>query len=223
VYIVQATDMSMQREDGADAPNAFAPSAPASGAGYEAELVHRARQGEDAAWTALVAAHQTAVFRLAYLLLGDPDEAHDVAQDTFMAALRSMDRFDVERPLRPWLLQIAANKARNRRRSIGRYFNALKRTLRTTEAESAGPEMRAPRADAEQLWQAVRRLATQDQEIIYLRFFLDLSVAETAGALQIAPGTVKSRLHRSLERLRQIVQQEYPWLIEELNDGRTAA
>ena len=203
----------MQREGGASA----------SRAGHEADLVQRARQGEDAAWTALVAAHQTAVFRLAYLLLGDADEAHDVAQDTFIAALRSMDRFDAERSLRPWLLQIAANKARNRRRSIGRYLNALTRTMRTAQAEVAGPDVRAPREDAEQLWHAVRRLGTQDQEIIYLRFFLDLSVAETADALRIAPGTVKSRLHRSLERLRHLVQQEYPWLIEELRDGRTAA
>jgi RNA polymerase sigma-70 factor (ECF subfamily) len=189
----------------------------------ENDLVERARRGEDAAWTALVYAHQTAVFRLAYLLLGDADEAHDLAQDTFIAAMRSMDRFDAERPLRPWLLQIAANKARNRRRSIGRYFNALKRTMQTAQVEVAGPDAGAPRADAEQLWHAVRRLGTQDPEIIYLRFFLDLSVAETADALRIAPGTVKSRLHRALERLRQVVQQEYPWLIEELRDGRTAA
>jgi RNA polymerase sigma-70 factor (ECF subfamily) len=207
VYIVQVTVTSMQRED----------------VGQEGDLVQRARHGEDAAWTALVAAHQVSVFRLAYLMLGDADEAHDVAQDTFVAALRSMDRFDVERPLRPWLLQIAANKARNRRRSIGRYFNALKRTMRMAELEVAGPEARPPRGDAEQLWQAVRRLGSQDQEIIYLRFFLDLSVAETADALGIAPGTVKSRLDRSLERLRYVVQQEYPRLIEDLHDGRTAA
>jgi RNA polymerase sigma-70 factor (ECF subfamily) len=140
-----------------------------------------------------------------------------------MAALRSMDRFDVERSLRPWLLQIAANKARNRRRSIGRYFNALKRTMRTVQMAEAGPDGRATRADAEQLWHAVRRLGAQDQEIIYLRFFLDLSVAETAEALRIAPGTVKSRLHRSLERLRQVVEQDYPWLVEDLHDGQAAA
>lgn len=200
------------------APTERAPTEPAL---HERALLERARRGEDAAWAALVAAHQSPVFRLAYLLLGDADEAHDVAQDTFVAALRNFHRFDADRPLRPWLLQIAANKARNRRRSIGRYFSALKRSASAAADDVAGPNRRAPAVDAEHLWQAVRRLGRQDQEIIYLRFFMDLSVAETAAALGIAAGTVKSRLHRSLERLRQVVQREYPWLIEDLRDERT--
>jgi DNA-directed RNA polymerase specialized sigma24 family protein len=107
------------------------------------------------------------------------------------------------------------------------FYRALFQCTKTDDADGAtrvaGPEAGAGRADAEQLWHAVRRLGNHDQEIIYLRFFLDLSVAETADALGIAPGTVKSRLHRSLERLRQVVQQEYPWLIEDLHEGQAAA
>ena len=76
---------------------------------------------------ALVRAHQTPVFRLAYLLLGSADEAEDVTQETFIRAYRSLGRFDTSRPLRPWLFKIAANLAHNQRRSMGRYLAALGR------------------------------------------------------------------------------------------------
>ena len=68
--------------------------------------------------------------------------------------------------------------------------------------------------EAEVLWSAVRRLSVADQQIIYLRYFLDLSEAETMEALGVAPGTVKSRLHRALLRLRMVVDREYPGLRE---------
>jgi RNA polymerase sigma-70 factor, ECF subfamily len=67
----------------------------------EASLILQARQGDGTVWEKLVAQHQEAVFRLAYLLLGDADEAEDVAQETFIRAYRALDRFDVQRPLRP--------------------------------------------------------------------------------------------------------------------------
>ena len=79
--------------------------------------IESARQGDETAWVELVRLHQEAVFRLAYLFLGDPDEAEDAAQETFIRAYRALGRFDTSRPLRPWLLQIVANLTRNRRRS----------------------------------------------------------------------------------------------------------
>jgi RNA polymerase sigma-70 factor (ECF subfamily) len=164
---------------------------------------------------------QPAVFRLAYLLLGDADEAEDVAQEAFIRAYRALDRFDASRPLRPWLLRITSNLARNQRRSLGRYLGALQRLVRADpevlkntrgEPETAGPQPE----DAYSLWQAVRRMSQTDQEIIYLRYFLDLSEAETSRAMEIAVGTVKSRTHRALNRLRLIVEREYPSLRESL-------
>jgi RNA polymerase sigma-70 factor (ECF subfamily) len=68
--------------------------------------------------------------------------------------------------------------------------------------------------DASQLWKAVQNLSISDQQIVYLRFFLELSVTETAEVLQVAEGTVKSRLSRALEKLRTIIQQKFPVLIE---------
>jgi RNA polymerase sigma-70 factor (ECF subfamily) len=188
----------------------------------ESTLVRHAVNGDAAAWEPLVLAHQEAVFRLSYLLLGDPDEADDVAQETFLRAWNHLRRFDPTRPLRPWLLSIASNLASNRRRSAGRYFAALTRAFRNerTVATSA-EEKSAQHMEANELWKAVRNLSGSDQQIIYLRYFLDLPVAETAEVLQVAEGTVKSRLSRALERLRGIIQQDFPVLAEG-HEGREA-
>jgi RNA polymerase sigma factor (sigma-70 family) len=93
----------------------------------EADLIVRAQAGDTAAYESLVREHQAAAFRLAYLLLGDAADAEEVAQDAFVAAFRSLGRFDVMRSFRPWLLTITANLARNRLRSLGRYWAAIRR------------------------------------------------------------------------------------------------
>jgi RNA polymerase sigma-70 factor (ECF subfamily) len=186
----------------------------------EPDLIARARQGDEAAWEALVRQHQEAAFRLAYLLVGDSDEAEDVAQEAFIRAYRALERFDSTRPFRPWLLSIAANLARNRRRSVARYLAALNRVLRAEpERVASVQQASAQHMEAQALWQAVRRLGEPDQQVIYLRYFLEISEAETAEALSLPPGTVKSRLHRALKRLRWMVEREFPFLCEELVDG----
>lgn len=181
------------------------------------KLILRAGQGDTTAWETLVGQYQEAVFRLAYLLLGDADEAKDVAQETFIRAFRALDRFDSTRPLRPWLLRITTNLAYNRRRAVARYLAALQRLVRLAPEEplTPAPDETLPREDTSMLWQAVRRLNSVDQEIIYLRYFLELSVAETAEVINMAPGTVKSRLSRALERLRRVVEREFPSLWKE--------
>jgi len=182
----------------------------------EADLVNQVRGGDTDAWEILILTHQEAVFRLAYLMLGDARDAEEIAQDTFMRAYHSLDTFDAARPLRPWLLRIAANLARNRRRSLGRYIHHVARMARLNpEPVSDVEHDAARRAEAQALWRAVQQLEPVDQEIIYLRFFLELSVEETAEALNIATGTVKSRLHRALGRLRGVVASNFPILWKE--------
>ncbi|HKG55547.1 MAG TPA: RNA polymerase sigma factor [Anaerolineales bacterium] len=181
----------------------------------ESTLIRHAANGDATAWEPLVLAHQEAVFRLSYLLLGDPDDAEDIAQETFLRAWNHLKRFDTTRPLRPWLLRIASNLASNRRRSAGRYLSALTRAFRNEPVSSASIEERSTRhMEASHLWKAVQTLSVPDQQIVYLRYFLDLSVAETAEVLKIAEGTVKSRLSRALDRLRGIIQQDFPVLAE---------
>jgi RNA polymerase sigma-70 factor, ECF subfamily len=147
--------------------------------GYETNesvQIRLALQGDEAAWGALVRAHQEPVFRFAYLQLQDADDAEDVAQETFLRASRARNRFDPTRPLRPWLLSITANLARNRRRSAGRYMGAVKRWLQGEESAATTIEEKAEQHwMAESLWKAVQQLSAGDQQIIYLRFFLELS------------------------------------------------
>ena len=166
-------------------------------------------------WDEIVREHQEAVFRLAYLMLGDADDAADVAQDTFINAYKAIDRFDAAQPMRPWLMRICANLSRNRRRSLGRYFAALRRALANEPEPMTVYERSVKSIDAQAVWQAVRRLNTHDQEVIYLRYFLDVPETEMATALNVAQGTIKSRLHRALSRLRAVVQREFPGLAQE--------
>jgi RNA polymerase sigma-70 factor (ECF subfamily) len=182
------------------------------------DIIQRALRGDEAAFQTIVDEHREAVFRLAYLLLGDADDAEDVTQEAFIRALRYLHRYDPERTLRPWLLSIAGNLARNRRRSLGRYWSALQRLAGQTLVEANTPEYHSTQAfEAQALWQAVRRLNHGEQEIIYLRYFLELSVAETAETLGVQPGTVKSRLHRALKRLREVIERDYPELVGVVN------
>ena len=179
------------------------------------ELIHQARRGDEAAWEVLMRQYQEMVFRLAYLRLGDPDGAEDVAQETFIRAFKALPRFDTTRPLRPWLLQIALNLVRNRQRSIGRYLAALQRwALDNPTAEQEIEDGTVERQAAQKLWHAVKRLPQRDQEVIYLRYFLELPIDQSAEALAIPPGTVKSRLHRALKRLEAVIEDEFPALRE---------
>ena len=182
----------------------------------ETELIDRARLGDDRAWEQLVREHQEAVFRLAYLMLGDAQDAEDVAQEAFVRAFRALGTFDTERALRPWLLRITSNLANNRRRSIGRYLAMLRRVVQAEPAPVTQlGERTAQEWEARTLWEAVRRLSRGEQEVVYMRYFLGLSEIEMASALEVAPGTVKSRLHRAIGRLRLVVDAEFPALREE--------
>ncbi len=179
----------------------------------ETELIQRARKLDAAAWEELVRDHQQAIFRLTYLTLGDAAEAEDAAQETFVRAWRALPRFDATRPLRPWLMRIALNLARNRARSRGRYWAALQRSALAEPEAITSIEGRAAESEqARELWQAIRRLGSADQEVIYLRYFLEYSVEETAAALNVASGTIKSRLSRALGRLQDVIGREFPGL-----------
>lgn len=157
--------------------------------------------------------------------LGDPDEAEDVAQETFIRAYRHLHRYDPNRPMRPWLLGICSNLAKNRLRSLSRYWHALHRWAgQTAEGLARGRPVRhriEPAGDArqaERLWQLVGSLKEHDREVIHLRFFMELSVDETSQVLEVPPGTVKSRQHRALARLRAVLAAQAPDLVPEVVD-----
>lgn len=184
----------------------------------EQQWIDAARRGDIDGWERLVAAHQQSVFRLAYLFLGDADDAEDISQETFIHAYRALGRFDPARPFRPWLMQITANLCRNWHRSVRRYLTALQNVLNNQSRPASIIDQAEHNVDMENLWKTIRRLPSADQQVIYLRYFLDFSEAETAEILGVAPGTVKSRSHRSLVRMRTELQKENPHWLQESSD-----
>jgi RNA polymerase sigma factor (sigma-70 family) len=172
----------------------------------EQELVERAKRGDEDAYGELVRAHQGIAFRTAYLVAGSAAEAEDAAQEAFVRAYRALGRFRRGSPFRPWLLKIVANEARNRRRSSGRRA-AL--ALRAAEEGSSGGAAPSPEGallageDRERLLVAVNTLREEERLVIACRYFLELSEEETAAALGVRIGTVKSRTSRALGHLRE--------------------
>jgi RNA polymerase sigma factor (sigma-70 family) len=176
----------------------------------EAELVERAKHGELRAWETIVRQYQGLAFRTAYLLCGSAADAEEAAQDGFVKAYRALGRFRRGAPLRPWLLRIVANEARNRRRSAGRREALALRAATQDRPGDAVPSPEAALVSAEErtrLLAAVNELSEEHRLAIACRYFLELSEEETAAALGIRRGTVKSRLSRALERLRERLEE----------------
>ena len=167
----------------------------------EGELIALASDGDGDAYASLVRAHQDVAFRTAMLITQNAAEAEEAAQDAFVKAWRALGRFRAGEPLRPWLLTIVANEARNRRRSAGRRAALALRVSveeadRSAEAAVIAGESRAA------LLEAISRLRDDDRLVLGCRYLLELTEAETAAALGVKQGTVTSRTSRALGRLR---------------------
>jgi RNA polymerase sigma-70 factor (ECF subfamily) len=174
----------------------------------EEQLVEQARGGDAAAFGALVRRHQDVAFRTAMLITQDAAEAEEAAQDALVKAWRALGRFRAGEPLRPWLLAIVANEARNRRRGAGRRAGLAHRAAEAATWPGATPPRDGPGdvvIAAERrstLLGALATLREEDRLVLGCRFLLELGEAETAAALGVRPGTVKSRTSRALGRLR---------------------
>ncbi len=156
-------------------------------------------------------AYQGIAFRIAYLLVGEAGEAEDAAQEGFVKAFRALPRFRPGAPFRPWVLQIVANEARNRRRSAGRRTALVLRTAADAPSGEAAPSPEGALMRSEELRTLLARvneLREEDRLVISCRYFLELSETETAEMLGWRRGTVKSRLSRALERLRVQMTEE---------------
>jgi RNA polymerase sigma factor (sigma-70 family) len=149
--------------------------------------------------------HRDVAFRAAYFITRSAAEADDAAQEGFVKAWRALGRFRPDAPFRPWLLQIVANEARNRRRSEGRRTAlALRAAQLTPPGAAEQPETAVLAAEQRSdLLEAVNALGEADRLVIACRYFLELGEEETAGVLACRRGTVKSRTSRALARLRE--------------------
>jgi len=168
----------------------------------ERRWVKAAQSGSDEALEHLYRRHWPWAHRAAYLVVHDAAAAEDIAQEAFLAAIRSLDRFDRRRPFGPWLNRIVVNRAIDWARA---------RSLRSETA--ADPEVGSPRSgqpDPPELSSAVysdetvaalRTLSPEQRALIVLRYLLEYTPGEIGEALGLPRGTVNSRLRRGLDRL----------------------
>jgi RNA polymerase sigma factor (sigma-70 family) len=175
----------------------------------DGELVERARDGDVGAYEELVRRHQSMAARVAYLVLGAGGDVEEAVQEGFMKAYGALARFRDGAPFRPWLLTIVANEARNRRKSAARRARLALRVAEVGGDRPSGDAAPSPEVavlageDRELLMAALNGLREEDRLVVGYRYLLGLSERETAEALRVPPGTVKSRLSRALTRLRQ--------------------
>lgn len=180
----------------------------------DGELVAASLEGDGPAREELARRLRRPAYSLALHLLRDPDDALDVAQDGLMRFFGSLERLDPGRPVRPWLLTIVRNRARDlmRRRKVRNHEpleddrpDAPPRQILDT---SPGPAALAERHEIQaRVWRALSRLDEGPREILVLRDYHDLSYAEIAEALDVPMGTVMSRLHRARKALRRELEE----------------
>lgn len=192
----------------------------------ERKLVERAKRGDGRAYETQVRQYQELAFRTAFLITndaGDADDAEDATQSAFLKAYLHPSRFRTNAPFRPWILQIVANEAKNARRSHQRHL--LRRSDGASAADLAttdsSPELRLiAREWSAWLVEHINALSEDDRLVIYSRYALDLTEAEMAGVLGCARGTVKSRLHRAIGRLRARLGPERPDIDDRMVEER---
>ena len=178
----------------------------------EATLVQRCVESDEAACAELVSDHQRMVVQLAMNLLGDRDEALDLSQEVFLRVFRTIHRFRGQSSLRTWIYRIAVNQARNRHRFWRRRHRADQVSLDQHIAahgeflsggESTPDRILAQKELAERLQLALEHLPFDQRTALVLRELDGLRYEEIAFTLDVAVGTVKSRLTRARQALRE--------------------
>lgn len=171
--------------------------------GNESErgLIRAAQQGSEEALEQLFRSHWPQAHRAAYLVVRDAAAAEDIAQESFLAAIRALDRFDRGRPFGPWLHRIVVNRAIDWSRA-----RALRGEVAQVSGSGSGrpiEEESIPLAEAHfaELESALGALSAEHRAVVVLRYVLDYTPSEIARMLELPRGTVNSRLRRALDRL----------------------
>jgi RNA polymerase sigma-70 factor (ECF subfamily) len=168
----------------------------------ERRLIRAAQDGSEEALERLFRSHWPRAHRAAYLVVHDAAAAEDIAQESFLAAIRALDRFDGRRPFAPWLHRIVVNRAIDWSRA---------RTLRREVAQSAEPAADRPTEENDHLGDleaALWDLTAEHRAVVVLRYLLDYTPGEIARMLEVPRGTVNSRLRRALDRLASALAEE---------------
>jgi len=177
-------------------------------------LVQQSRAGDESAFAALVEAHQPAVFGTVLRLVFDREVAAEVSNRAFFKAYEHLATFDEARPLRPWLLRIAANEAlnelRSRRRDAGHIFGGVEAEIEIAQIGGAPDpsEIVSRRQRSEAIRDAVGRLPEPQRVTVVLRYFADLAYADIAELTRQSVNNVGVTLLRARERLRLDLEKQ---------------
>ena len=183
-------------------------------------LIRRLRERDEKAFREVVEMYGDRVFNLTYRMLGNREEAEDLAQEVFIAVFKYIDNFRGDAKFSTWLYRITANHCKNRIKYLARRYDRSRSEYDETydqggvESELTAPS-RLPRPDKhlegrqlEQLMQQCLSELDEEQRIlIVLRDINELSYSEICEITNLPEGTVKSRLHRARAALRKKIQR----------------
>jgi RNA polymerase sigma-70 factor, ECF subfamily len=179
------------------------------GDGFEAEargdreLVHAARAGETLAFDNLFYRYRDGIYRLGMAITKDPSAAEEIVVDTFARAHRAIERLEPDDSLRPWLYRVAVNLSYNRRPRKGVTFSSLDDGTDDLAAEGESPSDAAERTERRRVvLECVDTLGPKHKIVVVLHYLNGLNLAEIAEIVEVPVGTVKSRLHYALRKLR---------------------
>lgn len=173
----------------------------------DAELVQRARNGDDTALDLLVRRHQGGAYRLAVSFLHDPDAAEDVVQDAFVKAVRALDRFRGDASFRTWILRITANEARGALRRTGRRSETPIDGAPEIPAEGLDPADEATLSDEAARARALLRTLPEKQRLsVALRTEEGLSFREIGEITGSTEGAARVNYFHGIRRLRELME-----------------
>ncbi|MGE5673039.1 MAG: RNA polymerase sigma factor [Mycobacterium leprae] len=188
---------------------------PAFSPGNEYDLIARCQSGDRVAFEELFHLYSDDVFRFAYLVVRDTPLAQDVVQESFLKVFRSIGNFQFRSSFKSWLYRVAVNEAITllRRRKVkedlaatpeGQHGNVAISNTRDWQPEEAALESEERRL----LRWAIGQLDPVHRSVVVLKYFHDFSDTEIAAVIGCPPGTVKSRLHRARELLRNAMARQ---------------
>jgi len=169
----------------------------------EKGLVARAQAGDEEAFAALIKIHMARVYRIAYRLCWDHDDADDITQDTFVQAFKHLRNFRLGANFAPWLYRIAVNRCLSHRAQRQR-ARPSQPPIELPVHLCDDPEIHVAASEtSSRVREEIRRLPRRQQAAIVLFGLEGWSVAETASIMGCSPGTVKRHLHRAKATLRE--------------------
>lgn len=173
---------------------------------HDQALVEGCRNGDRAAFAALVVRYQQPIYNAAYRVLGNAEDAADIAQAVFLKVAEKLEEYDPRFKFFSWLYRIAINESLNLLRRNGRE-EPLDEEMDIPGADSANPEWQLGEAQVSRRVQgALMRMRAEDRVMIALRHFSECSYREIAAILELDERTVKSRLYEARSRLRGLLQ-----------------